>query len=360
MKRIKITILGLLLSCSLSTTAAYAQTSTPNSTSSSTPIYTNAEVISVNGKEYVIKDVNGFVSKGLLSKEWDQDIQQMLLLILIAGGFGGLVFELLNLQGNLEMPHLPTEDELAARFAYATPKNVIDLGFIARLIIGALAAVPTIAIVAPQTTFQLIATSLVAGSSGALVFRALQDRLVAAMYQKEIGEEQKQTKAENIIPKLETAITAIQNLEDKVLTTPYAKKDPEKPLIVTFIEDGTLDPKDISAVWTPLNEAKAIKAQAVDKALDAFKKLDEELNKVTDSLTRTSQLTILKNKTLNLEFFNKVKQLLNEAKSANEVTLPLGDRTAKEEATNKPETVDDHTPPQPQSKPEQNGALAIK
>jgi hypothetical protein len=47
---------------------------------------------------------------------------------MVAGGFGGFVFELLNLQGNIERPHAPSEDDLAAKFAYADSENVIDLG----------------------------------------------------------------------------------------------------------------------------------------------------------------------------------------------------------------------------------------
>ncbi|HEY9672208.1 MAG TPA: hypothetical protein V6D11_12230 [Waterburya sp.] len=126
----------------------------------------------------------------------DPKLWTTLVVIMSAGAAGGLVFELLNLKGNIEWPHGPTKDELAAKFAYATPENLYDLGYLARLFIGAFSAPVTIAAVGSSSVFAMLATSVVAGSSGALIFRALQDRLTAAIYNKQLDEEQKAYKTQ--------------------------------------------------------------------------------------------------------------------------------------------------------------------
>ncbi len=102
---------------------------------------------------------------------------------MIAGALGGVVYELLILQGNIEFPHRLTADEVQEEFPYATAKNLFDLGIWARVIIGALAAVAALLVLAPSTTFDLLATAIIAGSAGTSVFRSMQDRLSAALAQ---------------------------------------------------------------------------------------------------------------------------------------------------------------------------------
>ncbi|MGA9755027.1 MAG: hypothetical protein WBV23_07775, partial [Desulfobaccales bacterium] len=98
---------------------------------------------------------------------------------------GGIVYELLILQGNIELPHKPDQDEITEKFPYAIPKFLFDLGIFARVIIGAAAALAALLVLTPTTATTLLATSLVAGSAGTSVFRSIQDRLLAALAQKD-------------------------------------------------------------------------------------------------------------------------------------------------------------------------------
>ena len=104
------------------------------------------------------------------------------------GGMGGVVYELLILQGNFEWPHPPDPDEITDKLPYAIPKHLYDLGILARVIIGATAALAALLVLSPSSTTTLLATSLVAGSAGTSVFRSIQDRLLAALAQKDAAD----------------------------------------------------------------------------------------------------------------------------------------------------------------------------
>jgi hypothetical protein len=109
----------------------------------------------------------------------------MLLIALVFGGAGGVAYELLILQGNIERYHPAEPAEVKEPYPYAIAKNLIDLGIWARVIIGALAAVAALWLLTPATALGLIAGSIIAGSVGTSVFRSLQDRLLASLAQKD-------------------------------------------------------------------------------------------------------------------------------------------------------------------------------
>jgi hypothetical protein len=111
-----------------------------------------------------------------------------LLATLVAGALGGIVYELLILQGNLELPHRPTDVEVGDTATYALSKNMYDLGIWARVIIGALAAVGAMLALTPTNTFALLATAIVAGSAGTSIFRSLQDRFAVAIAEMEVAQ----------------------------------------------------------------------------------------------------------------------------------------------------------------------------
>lgn len=111
-----------------------------------------------------------------------------LLVALVFGAAGGVVYELLILQGNIELPHRPVEGEFTERPSHAVAAHMLDLGIWARVVIGSLAALAALLVVSPTNTLRLIATSIVAGSAGTAVFRSVQDRLLAALAQKDAAE----------------------------------------------------------------------------------------------------------------------------------------------------------------------------
>ena len=111
----------------------------------------------------------------------DPNFWSTLLATMVSGGLGGLVYELMVLQGNLELPHRPSQVEHREPLPYAVVEFMVDLGFIARLIIGSLAAVAVLVVLQPATLFSLLATSIVAGSAGISIFRSMQDRMLATL-----------------------------------------------------------------------------------------------------------------------------------------------------------------------------------
>jgi len=131
-------------------------------------------------------DQEAFNVTDLIKGMSEGDFWLVLLVTLIVGAAGGIVYELLILQGNIEKWHKATSEESEEKFPYAISKYMYDLGILARMIIGALAAVVGLWIFKPSTTFSWFAIAVVSGSAGTSIFRSMQDRLMAAMAQKDV------------------------------------------------------------------------------------------------------------------------------------------------------------------------------
>jgi hypothetical protein len=111
----------------------------------------------------------------------------VLLVALVAGALGGIVYELLLLKGDVELPHRPALGETPEGFR-GTNIVLYNLGIAAPVIIGALAALATFFVLSPASAFALLAQSVIAGSAGTSVFRTLQMRLDAALAQKDAAD----------------------------------------------------------------------------------------------------------------------------------------------------------------------------
>jgi hypothetical protein len=339
MKRIKTIIFGLLLTTSLTANAAYAQNPSSTSTQNPSPNSTNRDTnITTKTPSRVLKDANGkqigevFIDEkgqlilikkprltdGLNTVELNLNLLVVVLLTIICGGIGGVVFELLNLQGNIEKPHKPTEDELAAKLAYASRRNVIDLGVWARILIGAAAAPPAMLFLRPETAFGLLAMSVVAGSAGTAVFRSLQERLLLAVAQQEKTESE--TPAEKHNSKLEEAIDAFERLYQKVWK---ASEIQPKITELKFPKGLILDPEDFNEVMEFLIQAKCVKNPKVDEAIEAFNQLEKKVRDVSKSRAGKTELRISSdsNQTLDSKDFDEVKRLLREAQGVSETIV---------------------------------------
>ncbi len=304
MKRIKCILIGLFLASSIGVTDAYAQSDKPSPPASLPALSTQ------------VAQTDWDVQKILKSKSLDNPkLYVVLLVTLIAGGVGGIVFELLNLQGNIERPHAPTEDELAAELAYATPENVIDLGIFARIIIGALAAVPAMAYIEPESVLILLAMSLVAGSAGTAVFRSLQDRLLIAITHQEASEKKRKIQQKNNIVKIYKASAAFETLEKEV----EKKSDSPEGTTDLRIPAGTvLERSRFEEVRKVLSQITGVNAEA---ARAAFKKLEEEFINSSVRYQGTSDLKFTKDTSIKCDLFGNVKDCLSQAKGANELTV---------------------------------------
>jgi hypothetical protein len=103
----------------------------------------------------------------------------------VFGALGGLIYELILLRGAVEWPHRPRDGEVP-KVPYIEARYLWSLGVASRLVIGAGAALAVMAVITPDTTLKLVATSLIAGSAGTSVFRSMQDRLIATLAQHEV------------------------------------------------------------------------------------------------------------------------------------------------------------------------------
>jgi hypothetical protein len=176
---------------------------------------------------------------------------------LVAGAVGGVVYELLILQGNLELPHRPTEEELTGQYPHAITRNLYDLGIWARVIIGALAAVAALLVFTPATTFGLLSTAVVAGSAGTSIFRSMQDRVSVAIAQQDAANAR--TIAEKQSTKVDDALGAFADLKRKLVE---ASVSPPGMETLDFGADTpvALNLEDLDRVEALLHEAKGLHA----------------------------------------------------------------------------------------------------
>jgi hypothetical protein len=404
MKRLTTIVFGLLLTSSLTATAAYAQTtpstSPQNSPSTSTKSGTNVtnnttgEVLrdrkgkqlgerfrDNQGQLFLKRPSSSALNNGLTGIDLGPDLWLVISLTIFCGGLGGFVFELLNLQGNIEKPHKPSEDDLAAKLAYASPKNVIDLGVWARIIIGAAAAPPAMLFLRPESAFALLAMSVVAGSAGTAIFRSLQERVQAAIAHKEKDETQgqirnlidmmekasqalkkgKNDEAEEILnkakalqetiavqdtsqqavskttlkDKVNEVIDAFDNLKDKLIKASTSPKG-ETQLeftggLLSFIFSADLEQEDLDKIESLLSEIKGCyetiatrtgtitqNASKVDETIAAFKELKDNINKNSTRPGGKTTLQLTKGTSLKREVLDKVGNLLSELKGLQE------------------------------------------
>jgi hypothetical protein len=174
------------------------------------------------------------------------------LVTLIAGALGGVVYELLILHGNIELPHRPSKDELTGTLPYAVAGHLIDLGIVARVIIGGLAALAALLVLSPATTFRLIATSIVAGSAGTAVFRSVQDRLLAVVAQKETADVKDRARKQT--EKVDEAVQKTAEVKERLAATAAAE-----PGAAAFGAGGpAIDPAALDDVERLLLEARTL------------------------------------------------------------------------------------------------------
>lgn len=176
-----------------------------------------------------------------------------LLVTLVSGAVGGVVYELLILQGNIERPHKFTKEEASENYQYAIPAYLYDLGIFARVIIGALAAVAALLVLSPATAFGVISTAVVAGSAGTAIFRSLQDRMTAALAQKETADTKISARA--MADKIDEVSKAFVALKEKMAKSASSV---EGFSTLNFLEGAKLELVDLTNVENLLSQAKGI------------------------------------------------------------------------------------------------------
>jgi hypothetical protein len=168
---------------------------------------------------------------------------------LVFGGLGGLVFELLRLRGLLPLPHLypegqlPTTDLFKAD-SYIRPKRVLDLGFMARVFVGAMAALAVLLVISPPERMQFIAATILAGSAGASIFDSLRARLTASLAVADAAEVR--MKSQDLQVRLNDMETLVnQLLEQSRAAAPTAAAVTASSLALSGNENGAPTPSGI-------------------------------------------------------------------------------------------------------------------
>ncbi len=172
-----------------------------------------------------------------------------LLVTLLGGAIGGVVYELLILHGNIEMPHRITGAE-GTHNPPAIAAYMINLGIWARVIIGAIAAVASLVVVTPETLIKLLATTIIAGAAGTSIFRSLQDRLFAALAQKETAD--LRAINDKLHTKVDETIDAFATLKSAIRAVPLP------PTARSIPGAAAVDQALVDRVEGLLNEAKGL------------------------------------------------------------------------------------------------------
>ena len=154
--------------------APLALAQTPDPASSPTPAPTPARVVT--------SPTGGLDTKYLADTMTQGDFRLILILTLVFGGLGGLVYELMVLQGSVEQPHRVKEGGW-----------VYDLGVIGRMLMGAMAAVAALFVISPEDAYKLVAVSVIAGASASAIFKSLQARVEAMVAQQAVVQAQETT-----------------------------------------------------------------------------------------------------------------------------------------------------------------------
>jgi hypothetical protein len=199
-------------------------------------------------------------STGIVAELGTGDFWWTLLVTLAAGAAGGVVYELLMLQGNIEKSHKPTTEETLEKYPYAIAEFMYDLGIWARIIIGALAAVAALFVLSPNTAFGLVATAVIAGSAGTAVFRSLQDRLSAALAKQETAATKEGTQVAS--EKTEEALHLLTDLKTRL-----AGASSGSTLVPRGIESSRTAPDlgDFDKIERLLSEAKGAQEKVLGK-----------------------------------------------------------------------------------------------
>ena len=101
--------------------------------------------------------------------------------MLVAGAFGGIAYELLLRKGAIELPHRVVRTPAARRrYGHAPVETLIVLGTLGRALVGTAAAMTVLLVVTPSTAQAAIALSVTAGVGAPAIIRLMKRQLMFA------------------------------------------------------------------------------------------------------------------------------------------------------------------------------------
>lgn len=176
------------------------------------------------------------------------DFKIVLIVTLIFGALGGLVYELLVLQGSIETPHHVTEGGFA-----------LDLGVLGRMLMGAMAAVAGLYVTPPDTAYKLVAVAVVAGVSASAIFKSVQSRVETIVAQQVATEAQEAVG--QIVQKAEMMAQAMGVDESTYDSTRSVMRPPTAPTIEGARRAGQLL-GEIRALSSSVRRGKRVERKA--------------------------------------------------------------------------------------------------
>ena len=102
------------------------------------------------------------------------------IVMVLAGAFGGIAYELLLRKGAIELPHRVRPGTARPSYRHAPEETLIALGTLGRALVGAAAAMTVLLVVAPSTAQAAIALGVTAGAAAPAVIRLMRKQLLFA------------------------------------------------------------------------------------------------------------------------------------------------------------------------------------
>jgi hypothetical protein len=103
-----------------------------------------------------------------------------IVIMLLAGAFGGVAYELLLRKGAIELPHRVRLDMGGRTYSHAPHECLIALGTLGRGFVGAAAAMTVLLVVAPSNAHAAIALGVTSGAAAPAVIRLMGKQLLFA------------------------------------------------------------------------------------------------------------------------------------------------------------------------------------
>jgi hypothetical protein len=168
---------------------------------------------------------------------------------LLFGFFGGLVSEVIENKGNVELPHRGSN-------------NLFDLGLLANMIIGGGAAWALFYIINLTNPIKFVGATVAAGFSGTSILNAIKETILGAITQRE---------AEDLADEVEVASEIINDLADTL-------EEVKKEFSAEFDSVSFSDPRRhvLNNLNESINEARS-KASEIKKSSDKAKKFLADL-----------------------------------------------------------------------------------
>jgi hypothetical protein len=183
----------------------------------------------------------------------------LLLLVLVFGAGGGVIYELLSLGGRLERPHATTADEMSEELEGTLAGQLYDLGIFARMMIGGAAALVVFWLLnlQEQGATAVLAGALLAGATGGAIFRSLKDRLLAALAGRELAQTRELAAQQSLkVAQLDQAFTQLKGKLTSSSISPLGGR------LLDFSKTQPIELPELDQVDSLLGEARALSLAA--------------------------------------------------------------------------------------------------